>query len=177
MKNIILIGFMGTGKTCVGQLLAQMLGWQFVDLDAHVEQKTGMTIADYFSRFGEAAFRDREAEAVLVIAENSQQVVATGGGVVLRPENLDRLKSCGVLVCLSASEQEIVARTENDTLRPLLNRPDRLQVIRDLLAARESQYRQAEFWLETDGSTALDVADEIRRRLAEKGWFHGTDSN
>lgn len=177
MKNIVLIGFMGTGKTCVGRILAQQLGWRFVDLDQQVEQTIGMTIADYFSRFGEAAFRDRESEAVRTVADGTRQVVATGGGVVLRQDNIDRLKSCGLMVCLAAGEKEIVRRTAGDRLRPLLNRPDRLQVIGELLAAREPQYRQADLWLETEGRSEAEVAAEILRLLTEKEWLGGTDSS
>ena len=177
MKNIVLIGFMGTGKTCVGQLVAEELGWPFVDLDLEVEKSIGMSIAEYFSRFGEGAFRDREQEAVVRVSALSRVVVATGGGVVLRQENIDQLKKTGVLVCLSASEEEIVARTEGDTLRPLLNRPDRLQVIRDLLTERMPQYRQADVWMDTDGKSARETAALILRILREEGRVDGKDTS
>ncbi len=173
MKNIVLVGFMGTGKSCVGQILARQLDWQFIDLDEQVEQAVGMSIADYFERFGEAAFRDQESAAVAAVAAKSQVVLATGGGVVLRQQNIDRLKATGMMVCLSASENEIVARTQGDRLRPLLNRPDRLQVIRDLLAVRQPQYRQADYWIETDGKSLVEVAATIRQILCEEGQFDG----
>ena len=177
MKNIVLIGFMGTGKTCVGQLVAEELGWPFVDLDLEVEKAIGMSIAEYFSRFGEGTFRDREQEAVVRVSALSRVVVATGGGVVLRQENIDQLKKTGVLVCLSASEEEIVARTEGDTLRPLLNRPDKLQVIRDLLTERMPQYRQADVWMDTDGKSAPETAALILRILREEGRVDGKDTS
>lgn len=177
MKNIVLIGFMGTGKTCVGQLVAEELGWPFVDLDLEVEKAIGMSIAEYFSRFGEGAFRDREQEAVVRVSALSRVVVATGGGVVLRQKNIDQLKKTGVLVCLSASEEEIVARTEGDTLRPLLNRPDRLQVIRDLLTERMPQYRQADVLMDTDGKSAPETAALILRILREEGRVDGKDTS
>ncbi len=175
MKNIVLIGFMGTGKTCVGQILARELGWPFVDLDAEVEKAVGMPITEYFSQFGEKAFRDREQEAVQKVSGHSRRVVATGGGVVLRQENIDRLKATGVLVCLSASEQEIVARTAGDSLRPLLNRPDRLQVIRELMTVRTPQYRQSDVWVETDGKSAEETAALILRILREEDRLNGND--
>ena len=175
MKNIILTGFMGTGKTCVGELLARELGWKFIDLDNEVEKAVGMTIAEYFRQFGESAFRDREQEAVARVASLSQVVVATGGGVVLRQENIDRLRQTGLVVCLSASEQEIVARTEGDTLRPLLNRPDRLEAIRELLTARMDQYRQADIWMETDGRSAAQTAALILQRLREEARTNGNN--
>ena len=173
MKNIVLIGFMGTGKSCVGQLLARKLGWRFIDLDEQVELAIGMSIAEYFEQFGEAAFRDQESAAVEAVALQNRLVVATGGGVVLRQQNIDRLKATGILVCLSASEAEIVARTRGDRLRPLLNRPDRLQVIRELLAARKPQYRQADYWFETDGKTEAAVAAAILQVVGEEACLHG----
>jgi len=112
---------------------------------------------------------------VAAVAEKSQVVLATGGGVVLRQQNIDRLKATGTLVCLSASENEIVARTQGDRLRPLLNRPDRLQVIRDLLALRKPQYRQADFWFDTDGKTEAAVAAAILDILREEGHRDGDD--
>ena len=175
MKNIVLIGFMGTGKTCVGKILADMLGWPFCDVDSEVEQAIGMSIAEYFAQAGEATFRDREQEAVERICQRTGQVIATGGGVVLRQKNIDRLKATGVVVCLAASEQAIVARTAADVRRPLLNRPDRLQVIRNLLSERLPQYRQADVWLDTDGKSATETATELMRRLRREGWLDGND--
>lgn len=176
MKNIVLIGFMGTGKTCVGQMLAQTLGWPFVDLDVEVEKAVGLQITEYFRQFGEQAFRDREQEAVEKVSARPRQVVATGGGVVLRQKNVDRLRATGVLVCLSASEEEIVARTAGDSLRPLLNRPDRLQVIRELMTARMPQYRQADIWVETGGKSAEETAAMILQILHGEGGLDGNDS-
>ena len=176
MKNIILTGFMATGKTCVGRILAEELNWPFVDLDEEIEKATGMTIAEYFRRFGEKAFRDREQEAAALIAARAKTVVATGGGVVLRQENIDQLRATGILVCLSASEQEILARTANDNVRPLLNRPDRLQVIRELLAARMPQYRQSDLWMETDGKSAAEISATLLATLQKEGWLDENDS-
>lgn len=176
VKNIVLIGFMGTGKTCVGQRLAQAMGWPFRDLDDEVEQTVGMPIAEYFSRYGENEFRDREQEAVERVAVMSPLVVATGGGAVLRQTNVDRLRETGILVCLSASVSEIVARTAEGTLRPLLNRPDRVQAIQALLTERMPQYRQADIWVETDGKSTEEIAGLIMRRLREEGRWNGNDT-
>ena len=160
----------------MGRILAEKLGWPFVDLDKEVEKSIGMTIAGYFTQAGEAAFRDREQETVVKVAALTQVVLATGGGVVLRQGNIDRLRETGVLVCLSASEHEIVARTSGDVLRPLLNRPDRLQAIRELLATRLPLYRQSDIWVETGGRSAEEIAAGILRRLQEEGWLHGDHS-
>lgn len=173
MKNIVLIGFMGTGKTSAGKLLAQSLGRPFLDLDEEIETRVGMTIADYFSRFGETEFRDREQESVERATARSGSVVATGGGVVLRQQNIDRLRATGVLVCLSASVAEIGKRTEGNGLRPLLSPPDRLETIRTLLEARQSLYLQADVRVETGGRTPAETAAEIERILREGGWLDG----
>lgn len=175
MKNIVLIGFMGTGKSCVGKILAETLGQQFIDLDEQVEQSVGMSIADYFSCHGEAAFRDKESAAVMAVAAQSHAVIATGGGVVIRQENMDRLKSSGILFCLSAPETTIMARTDGGERRPLLEQPDRLQTIRQLLASRQSQYRQADHWIETDGRTAAQVAAAIMKVLDREASLDGND--
>jgi len=173
MKNIVLTGFMGTGKTCVGQLVARSLGWTFIDLDVEVEKSVGMTITEYFRQCGENAFRDREQEAVGRAAGLERAVIATGGGVVLRQANIDRLRETGFLVCLAASGAEIVKRTAGDRLRPLLNRPDRLEAVGELLAERLPQYRQADLWLETDGKSAAEVADRIVQIVRKEGWSDG----
>lgn len=177
MKNIVLIGFMGTGKTCVGQILARVMGWPFLDLDEEVERSIGMSIAEYFERYGEDAFRDREQEAVEKVAAQSPLVLSTGGGVVLRQINVDRLKETGILVCLSASVQEILARTSGDALRPLLNRPDRVEAIQELLTARMPRYRLADIWVETDGKSAEETVEVVLRRLQKEGWWNGNDSS
>jgi shikimate kinase len=169
MKNIVLTGFMGSGKTCVGQIVACELGWDFVDVDAEVEQAIGMTITEYFRQFGEDSFRDREQEAVARVAGREKVVIATGGGVVLRRENVDRLRETGYVVCLSASEAEIIRRTAGDQLRPLLNRPDRLAAIRALLEARMPLYRQADLWVETDGKTAAEIAAALLQIVRRDG--------
>ena len=145
------------------------------DIDALVEQAIGMSIAEYFSRFGEAAFRDRESAAVETVSAQSGAVISTGGGVVLRQQNIDRLKTNGILFCLAACETTIVERTAGDRQRPLLNRPDRLQAIRQLLAERQPLYRQADHWIETDGRTAAEVAAIILQVLDGEACLHGND--
>lgn len=175
MKNLILTGFMGTGKSTVGRLLAQEMGWVFVDLDERIEAKIGLRIADFFEHYGEAAFRDKETECAAEVLQQEQQVIATGGGVVLRKENIELLRRSGKVACLTASVDEIIRRTAGDTTRPLLNHPDRQQRIQELLTARQSGYRQADFCLATDGKSAAEVAGEILQLLQETGWQHGND--
>ena len=109
------------------------------------------------------------------VSAQSGAVISTGGGVVLRQQNIDRLKTNGILFCLAACETTIVERTAGDLQRPLLNRPDRLQAIRQLLAERQPLYRQANHWIETDGRTAAEVAAIILQVLDGEACLHGND--
>jgi shikimate kinase len=121
-RNVVLVGFMGSGKSTIGRGLARRLGWRFVDTDDVVRRAAGgRNIPDLFRDEGEATFRDRESDAICEVAENKNQVIATGGGAVLRPENTDRLRAAGTVVWLTARPDVVVARTArraND--RPLL---------------------------------------------------------
>lgn len=124
--NIALIGFMATGKTAVGKLLAQKLGKKFIELDAVIEKKAGMSIPDIFRRDGEIRFRELEIEAVRDVSAAKNNVIACGGGVVLNTINIDRLKKESVIICLEASPSVILRRTSRDKdNRPLLNVTDR----------------------------------------------------
>src|SRR5207249_3092707 len=119
-KPLFLVGFMGTGKSTVGALLAARWGWPFVDLDARIEQQAGATINELFARGGEAAFRDLETAALKVVAGEGLQVVAVGGGAVKRPENLTLMLGAGLVVCLRATPETILARIGDASTRPLL---------------------------------------------------------
>jgi shikimate kinase len=141
--NIILTGFMGTGKTTRGQLLAEKIGYQFVDTDALIEQQTGKTIADLFQSYGETAFRKLESELVENLAEQQGLVIATGGGLVLNPNNVAMLSKTGKIICLTASPEEILARvSKQQGVRPLLQGENPLGKITQLLQQRDSVYRQ-----------------------------------
>jgi|WetSurMetagenome_2_1015567.scaffolds.fasta_scaffold00030_37 shikimate kinase len=161
MKNIALTGFMGTGKTEVGKALARKLGYSFVDVDAAIEEKSGLKINDIFSKQGEAAFRDMEAEAIRAASGGDCLIISTGGGAVLRRENMDHLRRKGVVVCLSASPDTILFRTQDSRDRPLLCVEDPLARIRELLAARQPYYEEADIMVDTEGKSPLQIADEI----------------
>ena len=115
--NVVLIGFMGTGKTAVGRALAARLGLAFVDTDAVVEERDGRPVARIFAEDGEERFRRLESEAVASAGDRDGTVIATGGGVVLRPENMARLRRHGMVVALRAAPEAIVARV-GDGCRP-----------------------------------------------------------
>jgi len=141
--NIILTGFMGTGKTTLGQLLAEKIGYQFIDTDALIEQQTGKTIADLFQSYGETAFRKLESELVENLAQKGGLVIATGGGLVLNSKNVTTLNKTGQIICLTASPEEILARvTKQQNVRPLLQGEDPLEKIRQLLQQRATVYQQ-----------------------------------
>ena len=136
MPNIALVGFMGTGKTSVGQRLAERLKMPLIDTDDVIEQDGGIAIADIFARHGELYFRDLESVAVRKVADLDNHVISTGGGVVLRTSNMEMLKRNGVVFCLTATPEEIWQRVRHQTHRPLLQTPNPLAKIRQLLTER-----------------------------------------
>jgi shikimate kinase len=141
MKNLVLVGFMGTGKTAVGQRVARHLGFSFVDTDQLIEQRTGQSIAQIFAARGEPYFRKLERELVKELASEQDRVIATGGGIILDQNNIRDLARTGVVICLWAEPDVIYERTKNATHRPLLNEPDPRQRITDLLRQRAPLYR------------------------------------
>ena len=159
--NIVLCGFMGCGKTTVGRLLAEQVGYRFVDMDAYIEEQAGMTVSAIFERFGEADFRRREREACTALAAESGLVIATGGGALTFPENAEALGRTGCIVLLSVSPEALLKRLEGDTTRPLLARPDKEQALRELFERRLPLYRAAAD-VEVDGGGApAQVADAV----------------
>ncbi len=141
--NIILTGFMGTGKTTLGRLLAERLGYEFIDTDTLIETQIGQTIAELFQTEGEAAFRKLESKLVEELAQKEGLVIATGGGLVLDPKNVANLSESGQIICLTASPEEILARvSKQQDVRPLLQEEDPQAKIIELLQQRDSTYRQ-----------------------------------
>lgn len=169
MKNVVLIGFMGTGKTSAGKLLAARLGSPFIDTDMKIEQENHLTIPEIFAAHGEAYFRDLETAAVKMAAQGSNLVISTGGGVVLRGENMAALRRNGWIITLTASVDCIVARTSRDNERPLLLAEDRQKMVETLLAQRASLYADADFIIDTGTLTPLQVVEEILKFLKRKG--------
>ena len=161
--GIALIGFMGTGKTALGQRLAEKLGKEFVELDALIEKKAGKTIAEIFRQEGEIRFRELEIDVAREIAAKKNAVIACGGGIVLNKINIDRLQKKNVIVCLQASPAVILKRTSGDTAgRPLLAVTDRLQKIKDMLKYRQPYYAQAaEITINTSRININGAADKI----------------
>jgi shikimate kinase/3-dehydroquinate synthase len=160
LRNLILTGFMGTGKTSVGQEIARRLGCEFVDMDALIQAREGLTVADIFER-GEAHFRRLEASVCRELAAQAGQVIATGGGALIPDENREILSASGPIVCLTASPNEILRRLEGARDRPLLDVPDRRGRIAALLAERAKTYRRIPLQVDTTGLTVAQVADRV----------------
>ena len=164
-KNIILTGFMGVGKTSVGTRLAKDMGFAFVDTDELIEADQKISITEIFSSFGEPYFRDVEERVIGQVLENGNQVVATGGGAVIRDGNRKAFRENGVTICLTAGPGVIYERIRHETHRPLMQVPDPTAKIRELLEARERFYRQADFIIDTSERSVDDVITEIKEKV------------
>ncbi len=146
-KNIVLTGFMGTGKSTVGRMLAKRLKYEFVDTDALIESRQNRTVAQIFEQSGEPAFRAMEKAVAAELSARQQQVISTGGKMLLDADNLRALSSSGRVFCLVADSEEIIRRLTRSharNKRPLLSAPDPERAIRELLQQREAAYRQFE---------------------------------
>ncbi|HEY5593969.1 MAG TPA: 3-dehydroquinate synthase [Nitrospiria bacterium] len=165
MKNIVLIGFMGTGKSEVGKRLAGELGWPFEDTDLRIEEREGRTIPEIFKAFGEARFRRRERAVVAELAKRESFVIATGGGAIMDPVNLRNLRRNGILIGLSASSDAIMARTAGSD-RPLLQEGDRLQKIQELLESRRPYYLLSDHGINTTHRDPQQIVTMIKNILS-----------
>ncbi|MFA6289457.1 MAG: shikimate kinase [Opitutaceae bacterium] len=161
--NLYLVGFMGTGKTTVGRAVAHQLGYALLDSDHEIERQQGRTISEIFAKDGEAAFRVMERAFVEGGHEATRTVVACGGGLVVQPGMLELLKQKGVVICLHASLETILRRTQGNKNRPLLDVEDPMDRIRALYAAREPIYNRAGSIILTDGRTLADIVQHVLR--------------
>lgn len=166
MTNIYLTGYRCTGKTTIGRMLAKKMGWAFVDADEQLVSDAGMTVADIVAQFGWDDFRNRESAVLKKISASNSQVVATGGGVILRESNRSLMKETGTVIWLTASVKTIAERMVNDEMtqgqRPGLTDKGALQEIEETLIQRTPIYREAmDFSVETDGKSLDDICDVI----------------
>lgn len=167
-RNIVLVGFMGTGKTSVGKILAKKLNRPIVDVDEALEASEKRKIKDIFEKDGEAFFRTLEKKAIREISQRRGLVITTGGGAILDVQNIEALKETGLLVALWASPETILKRVAHSKTRPLLKEEDRLGQIQRLLAIRKPFYEKADFHFKTDSLTAEQVAKNILEKLGDK---------
>jgi shikimate kinase len=166
-RNIALVGFMGTGKSSVGKVLAKKTGRRLVDIDREIETAEKRKIADIFASDGEARFRALEKEAIARASSGESAVITTGGGAVTDPANLAALKTGGVVVALWATPETIYRRVKDSKNRPLLNVDDVPAEIRRLLESRRPFYEKADHHFHTDGRTASQVAGMILEKLKD----------
>jgi 3-dehydroquinate synthase len=167
--NIILTGFMGSGKTAVGQAVAERLGRWFVDMDAVIERQAGKPVSAIFSQDGEAAFRQREAALCRELARERNLVIATGGGALVSDENRAVLGESGLLICLDASVDAILARLDGVHDRPLLAGPDRRERVEALRAQRTAAYAAIPHRIDTDGLSVAEAAERVIRLARRTG--------
>jgi len=152
---------MATGKTSVGKALAEKINKKFVDLDDLIEKRMAKKIKEIFEQNGEAYFRKLEKETLKEIAQNQNLVIGCGGGLVVDVENLNLLKKTGLVICLSASVDEIMSRSQGTDERPLLNVDNPKARIVELLAKREPFYKQAHFMIDTTNLSIEEVVNKI----------------
>jgi shikimate kinase len=168
-SNLILVGPMGAGKSCIGRRLAAHFGLPFVDADREIEQRTGASVATIFDCEGEPGFRARERAALAATLGADGVLLATGGGAVLDADNRRLLRERGFVVHLEVSVEQQLQRLARDHTRPLLARPDRVQVLHDLATARAPLYAEvADLRFDTDCLTASDAASRLAVALAER---------
>ncbi len=167
MKNIILTGFMGTGKTAVGRRLAMLLNMELIDVDTEIEKSQQMTINEIFRQFGEPRFREIETEMIQKLSERKDVIISTGGGAVLKQKNMDALRKQGIIICLMASPQTILKRTSHNSNRPLLKVEDPFEKIKELLNFRKPFYEKADILIDTEDKTPLQIAEEIIDKIKD----------
>ena len=161
--NLYLVGFMGTGKTTIGRMVAQRIGFALIDSDQEIEKQQGRTIADIFAKDGEPAFRAMERAFIDEGHAATRAVVSCGGGLVVQPGMLAALQARGVVICLHASIETILARTARHRHRPLLNVEDPDVRVRTLYAAREPVYKRAGTVILTDSRPLQDIVAHVIR--------------
>jgi shikimate kinase len=168
MKNIVLTGFMGTGKTAVGRELSRLLNMKLINVDTEIEKSRQMTINEIFKQFGELRFREIETEMIRKLSERKDVIISTGGGAVLRQENVDVLREHGIIVCLMATPETILKRTSHSSHRPLLEVEDPFGKIKELLDFRRPFYEKADIMIDTDGRTPRQIAEEIIDKMKDR---------
>ncbi|MFI5338564.1 MAG: shikimate kinase [Candidatus Methylomirabilales bacterium] len=165
-RNVVLTGFMATGKSSVGLRLAARLGYDFADLDTLIEAEEGMPVPQIFATRGESAFRELEARMVEQAADRTGCVVATGGGTIVNPRNLLALKRSGVVIALTAEPEVILSRIGGGEDRPMLRGGEKRERVRLLMEERAPAYARADLTVDTSDRTVDQVVDHLVELLA-----------
>ncbi len=166
--NIVLTGFMGTGKTAVGRHLAAELHAKFADVDMTIARKAGRSIQEIFAGEGETAFRQREADVIQELSSQDKTIIATGGGALMSAANRENLSRNGILVCLTARASTLLERLKDDVTRPLLAGENLEQKIERLMKERQAVYDLCPVQVDTDGKLIAQVSEEIIRKVSAK---------
>ncbi|MDA0266243.1 MAG: shikimate kinase [Cyanobacteria bacterium] len=173
--NLYLVGMMGSGKSTLGQRIAQQLGYRCFDTDRLIEQAAGQAIPELFAQSGEAAFRELETQVLNQLAPYTRLVVATGGGIVVRRQNWGQLRH-GIVIWLDVPIAELVQRLQGDTSRPLLQRPDWPEHLAQILADRQRLYQEADIHLAVNPGEGVEaIAERLFMLLGDRlrfPWVH-----
>ena len=166
MNNIFLVGFMGVGKSTIAKELKKILDMNLVEMDARIVHEQGMSINEIFEKYGENHFRDIESKLVLDIGDEGNTIVSCGGGVVLRPENVEHMRQSGKVVYLTATPESIFERVKNGNERPILNGNMNVEYIKGLMEKRKPFYEAAaDIMIETDNKSIEKICQEIQSKL------------
>ena len=166
-KNILLIGFMGAGKSTVSAKLSELLTMEIMEMDAHIQEKEGMSIKEIFAVNGEEYFRNCESNTLIELREKKHMVVSCGGGVPLREKNVELMKNSGYVVWLTATPEAIYDRVKDSTERPLLNGNMNVLFIQNLMESRREKYkRAADIVIDTTGKEIEEICEELLQKLS-----------
>ena len=166
MNNIFLVGFMGVGKSTIAKELKKILDMNLVEMDARIVHEQGMSINEIFEKYGENYFRDIESKLVLDIGDEGNTIVSCGGGVVLRPENVEHMRQSGKVVYLTATPESIFERVKNGNERPILNGNMNVDYIKGLMEKRKPFYEAAaDIMIETDNKSIEKICQEIQSKI------------
>jgi len=170
IERIVLLGYMCSGKSSVGESLARRLGWKFLDFDVEIEKREGATVAEIIDQRGEEGFREMEAALTREAAEQRSLVMAPGGGWVTQPDLLEGMRRGTFSVWLAVTPAETVRRLKEDTIdRPFKSHPNPVEAIREMLDERINLYRRADVKIPTDGRGIEQIAFEIEQLLRTRG--------
>ena len=164
--NIVLIGFMGTGKSTVSELLKRRFAMEVVEMDQIIAKRQGISISDIFATYGEEYFRDLETNLLIEMQSKKNMVISCGGGVPMRERNVVEMKKNGRVVLLTAKPETILNRVKNNHDRPLLEGNKNVDFIADLMEKRREKYQTAaDIVIETDGKSGLEICEELVKKL------------
>lgn len=170
-KNLVLIGFMGVGKTSIGRKLAEILEMEFIDTDQEIQRLTNLSVSQIFIRHGETRFRSEEELLIKKLSEKEHLVIATGGGTVLKRKNIEELRKSGILIYLKARPEVIQTRVNKKGGRPLLFGDSSLERIKELLEEREEFYSNADYTLNVDGLNPEEIITLVMDLLQQIGFI------